>query len=232
MLPAFLYFYHAHRAKPSQVPSLPRLVAPWQHEETTPNRPHPKPHTSTQPVDPLANKALPSSNLHPEQINLLGSLGGDQNEGDSDGERGRRGAQEALERLAAEITSHLRRLEERTSQNEQRILREETQMSSLIQLAQETERRVLDIQRQLVAKRDEQGASLEGVRERLNQVEQRQLQLANFSQQSQEGLAAQLRRVGEEMGTLKSRVEKLSGSVGGKMSALDHRQSALVRTYC
>ena len=249
----------APRAKPSQVPTLPQLVAPWQHEETTPNRPLLKPHTSPcQPGHPPDKTAssFPSSDVHHsftelekqgkvsgaikrledlesriaglEQANLLRSLGRNPTPADSGRERGRVGGQVGLERLLSEMASHLKRLEERVLQNEQRILRGEAQSTTLVQWMQDTERKVTETQRELAAKREEQGVGLEGLRERVHQLEQRQLQLANFSQGSQEGLAAQVRRVGEETRRLNSRVETMSGSVGGKMNALEHRHSVLV----
>ena len=175
-----------------------------------------------------------------EQANLLRSLDRNPIPEDSGRERGRGGRQVELERLLSEMAPHLTRLKERVLQNEQRILREEVHSTTLVQLTQDTERKVMETQREVAAKREEQGASLEELRERAHQLEQRQLQLANFSQGSQEGLAAQLRRVGEETRRLNSRVETMSGSVGEKMNALEHRHSALVskrfmsctRMYC
>ncbi|CAI8015598.1 hypothetical protein GBAR_LOCUS9636 [Geodia barretti] len=246
------------RVKPSQVPTLPQLVAPWQHEETTPNRPHLQPHTSPCQPSHLPDKtapSFPSSDIHHsftelekqgkvsgaikrledlesrmaglEQANLLRSLDRNPIPEDSGRERGRGGRQVELERLLSEMAPHLTRLKERVLQNEQRILREEVHSTTLVQLTQDTERKVLETQREVAAKREEQGASLEELRERAHQLEQRQLQLANFSQGSQEGLAAQLRRVGEET---RRRVETMSGSVGEKMNALEHRHSALERS--
>ena len=161
-----------------------------------------------------------------EQANLLRSLGRDQTHEDHGRERGKRGVE--LEMLLSEMSSHLKRLEERVFQNEQRILREEAQMKTLVQSTEETQRKVTEAQRELAAKSEEHEASLNGLRERLHQMEQRQLQLTNFSQ---EELVAQLRGVGEEMRTLKGRIETMSSSVGGKMNALDHRHSVLVRTH-
>ena len=249
---------HVHRAKSSQVPFLPPLVAPWQQEQTTPNRPHLKPHTSPcQPGSPpdRVTTSFSSSDLHHsaaelergggaterpkdlesrmaglEQANLLGNLAKNLTGEDQGRERGGRELQ-GSESLLSEMTTLLKRLEQRVSQNEQRMLREEAQVTTLVQSMQETERKILEVQRQLTARREEQGVRLEGLGERLIQLEQRQLQLANFSQQAQEGVAVQLGRVGEEMKTLRSHVKALSSSVGGKMNALDHRHGVLVSKY-
>ena len=158
-----------------------------------------------------------------EQANTVGSMV-EVSTGDVRGREEGRG-EGAFQR---EMTSHMKQLEQRVLQHEHR---ESAQMATLVQSTQETQRRIVEVQRQLETERREQGEGLRGLKERLEQLEQRQLQLAELSRKTHEGLSTGVGRVGKEMGRLRARVET-QGSVGGQMIALGHRHSRLVSMCC
>ena len=158
-----------------------------------------------------------------EQTKLLANIAGSPNES---GE-----LRNELVRLSTELSSHVKQLEQRTLQNEQRLLKEEVAMATLAQLMQETERKVVEIQRQLDAERREQKECRAALGERLQQLEHRQAQLAEFGRKTNEALSTGVKRMGKELRALSTRVETLGGSVVGQMSGFYHRQSVLVRAH-
>ena len=165
-----------------------------------------------------------------EQANTVGSMV-EAPTGDVRGReegRGEGAFQKEMARISSEMTSHLKQLEQRVFQNEHR---ESAQMATLVESTQETQRRIVEVQRQLETERREQGEGLRGLKERLEQLEQRQLQLAESSRKTNEGLSTGVGRVGKDMGMLRARVET-QGSVGGQMIALGHRHSRLVSMCC
>ena len=137
--------------------------------------------------------------------------------------------EEELGRIWPEIQSRLEKIEQRVSLNERRLREEETRMTTLVKSTQEIERGILDGQRQLLEKREEEGARLEEVKESIHQLEQRQLQLGEFGRHSQASLAAELGRLGEEVRRAIGHAESVKGSVGERFKELEHDQRVLVR---
>lgn len=135
---------------------------------------------------------------------------------------------EELARISSEINTRLERIEHRVLLNERSIHTEEARLTTLVQSTQEIERGILDGQRQLLLRREDQGARLEGVRESVHQLEQRQLQLGEFGRQAQAGCAMEVGRVGEEVRKMKSRMENMKGDVGGKLKDLERGHRVLV----
>ena len=137
---------------------------------------------------------------------------------------------EELLRISSEIYLRLGKVEHKVSLNERSIHMEEARVSTLVQSTQEIERGILVGQKHLLARRGEQGAQLEGLRESVHQLEQRQVQLGELSRHGQAGLAAEVGRVGEEVGRIKSRVENSNADIAGKLNGLEHENRILVST--
>lgn len=133
--------------------------------------------------------------------------------------------QEDLKIISNEIHLQLNQVEQRLTQNERRSLTEEGRVTALVKSTQEIEKGILEGQQQLLSRRDEQIVHLELLRERLHQQEQRQLQLTEFSRQSQERFAAQVGRVREEVRAVKSSVETLNNV---RINTLEHGHCVLV----
>lgn len=153
--------------------------------------------------------------------NAAVDLGGREGEGSS--------LEEELARIWPEVQSRLEKIEHRVSLNEYSLRAEEARVTTLVKSTQEIERGILDGQRQLLERREKQGAHLEGVKESVHQLEQSQLQLGEFVRQNQAGLAAELGRLGEEVRRVRGHVESVRGSVGGKLKELEREQRVLVR---
>lgn len=137
-----------------------------------------------------------------------------------EGEGGGEWLLKQLVTLSSEVNTKLERIEQRLSVNEHRVLTEEARVTTLVKSTQEIEGGILEGQRQLLSRKEEQESRLEEFREKLHQLERRQLQLGEFGRQAQDAIALQVQRVGEGLQMLKSHVETTSGSFGGKINAL------------
>ena len=166
-----------------------------------------------------------------EQANLQGRPSGWKAvpvAGREGGEGGEMGSQEGLVRLSSEINARLERMERRMSVNERRILAEESRVTTLVKSTQEIERGILDGQRQLIARREEQGTHVEGMRERLHQLEQCQMQLGEFCRQAQDAFVMGVGRTRGEVDTVRSHMETMGGSIAGKLNSLEQGLTLLV----
>ena len=172
---------------------------------------------------------LESHVAHLEQTtrSLLGQVAITTVAADSGRDREEHSFKEELARVCSEIQSRLEKIEHRVSLNEYSMRAEEARVTTLVKSTQEIERGILDGQRQLLERREEQGARLEGVKESVHQLEQRQLQLAEFGQQTQASLAAEVGRQSEEVRRVRGHVENVRGSVGGKLKELEREQRVL-----
>lgn len=245
--------FYAHRTRPSQVPALPPLVAPWQQEETIPNNPRPQPPThpphTNAPSSPSNEVSSSSSHHHPgskwdeegvnktrleklelrvtilEQMNcaLLEQLAASKTDQDAEEKM-----KEKLARMLPETNSRLEKLEHRVLLNEHSIRSEEARVTALVKSTQEIEQGILDGQKQLLQRRDDHSACLEGLRESVHQLEQKQLQLGEFARQVHTSFAMEARRLGEGVKKMKNHVENTRGSIGGKLKELEHGHRALV----
>lgn len=135
---------------------------------------------------------------------------------------------EKLARMLSETNSQLEKLEHRVLLNEHSIRSEEARVTTLVKSTQEIEQGILDGQKQLLQRRDDHSACLEGVKESVHQLEQKQLQLGEFAQQVHASFAMEARRLGEGVKKVKNHIENTRESIEGKLKELEHTHRALV----
>lgn len=136
--------------------------------------------------------------------------------------------QKEVSRLSSEIHSQLEKLAERVALNERSIQHEEVRVSTLVQSTQEIEWGILEGQRQLLARRDQQEVQLGKLREGVHQLEQSQRQLQELSRHNQVGVAQEVRRVEEGLEEVRTVEKDLEIDIQQQLKELEQKDRALV----